>query len=140
MVKNDLKLYYSFDYDTLIQYIVLIDLYRTHMDEDGSNDKGNCCRKYFSETVLSELVEKPPRIKLRKCRCGTLFDGTHTHQINLKTNKFYGLCEKCRKTQAEYRKKPESKAIKAETRKLYNQQDDVKEKKRESDRKIPKNR
>ena len=95
--------------------------------------------KYFSTNVLPQLTStKFPNLKLRKCRCGTLFDGPHTHQINPKSNKFFCLCEKCRKAQTYYRNKNTSKVIKAKTRKLYNEQEEVKERKKEYSRKYRK--
>jgi hypothetical protein len=105
------------------------------------------------QDVMNEL-KNTKLIKLRKCRCNILFDvcsvgfhaklkpetghvivhGNKTFTINPKNNKFFGLCERCREKQNNFKKQNDE--HRKEVNKSYYQKEGVKEKKREREQTV----
>lgn len=110
------------------------------------NNTSNHWKRIFSEEVLPQVILNPKKIKLRKCICGIRFDcvlmgfkvsniiqTNRTHTINVKTNKPYVLCDRCRTQQKKY--KDDNKEHAKQVKKLYAARPERKEKRRELDKK-----
>lgn len=108
---------------------------------------------YFSTNVLPELL-KTNLITLRKCRCGIRFDvctlgfnallshkhigpfdppnvlvhGHRTYDVHPKSQKFYGLCERCRQKQSAFKQRTQE--HKKQVDAVYASKPEVKERKR----------
>lgn len=95
-----------------------------------NNNTSNHWKRIFSEEVLPQVILNPKKIKLRKCICGIRFDcvlmgfkvsniiqTNRTHTINVKTNKPYVLCDRCRTQQKKY--KDDNKEHAKPVKKLY---------------------
>ena len=98
----------------------------------------------FSNKVLPQLLLNPNKIRLRRCRCAIYFDcvpepfrvsdkinGSRTHLVNPKNDRFFGLCERCRGKQKE--QKVRNKEHIKESSKTYREREDIKERRREKE-------
>ena len=98
----------------------------------------------FSNQVLPQLLLNPNKIRLRRCRCAIYFDcvpepfrvsdkinGSRTHLVNPKNDLFFGLCERCRGKQREFKVKNAD--HKKEVDKAYCLREDIKERRREKE-------
>lgn len=98
----------------------------------------------FSNQVLPQLLLNPNKIRLRRCRCAIYFDcvpepfrvsdkinGSRTHLVNPKNDRFFGLCERCRGKQKEFKVKNAD--HKKEVDKAYCLREDIKERRREKE-------
>lgn len=98
--------------------------------------------RVFSNQVLPQLLLNPNKIRLRRCRCAIYFDcvpepfrvsdkinGSRTHLVNPKNDRFFGQCERCRTKQREFKVKNADR--KKEVDKAYCLREDIKERRRE---------